>query len=403
MYMIKKDDGVLTKDYSEILNVQHKFYETLYMSDETVKFNVINHSQKGIDEIQRLALEQDISERDLFDAMMTLKDNKCPGSDGLPVEFFRKFHKLTLPLLHRVVCEAMNTRKLNPSGRHGIITLVPKGKKDQLLMKNWRPITLLNCDYKIIAKAIANRLDLVLPDIVGEYQTGFMDGRSIHFNIRKTAEIISFLKSKNELGIIAMIDFEKCFDRVEYRSIKGAMEYFGFGKKFIQMVFLLFMQLEICTTSNGYSSRLFVKGRDINQGCPASPKIYTICGEVMAQMIFKNGNIKGISLYGIEHIPSQFADDTGAYLKYDQIVVEEFLNTLAHVEAQMGLKVSYEKTTLYHIGSLASTDAKIYTTKEVKWSNGPIDMLGTKLGCRGEFVKENYEKIIDKVKKTCAS
>ena len=148
-------------------------------------------------------------------------------------------------------------------------------------------------DYKIWAKALANRLEETT-DLIGKQQTGFIKKRNIFTNIRTTAEIVSYLHDNRKEGVIITIDFEKCFDRVEYKSIAGAFHYFGFGEEFIKMLFLLFSDLELCTYSNGYVSKHMCKGRGANQGCPASPLVYNYCGEVMSQLLYNNPNITGL-------------------------------------------------------------------------------------------------------------
>ena len=163
-------------------------------------------------------------------------------------------------------------------------------------------------------------------------------------------EVISHLECTNSPGIIVTIDFEKCFDRIEYSAIRGTFQYFGFNNQFIDMLFLLYSELEMCTTSNGYTSQYFKKTRGVNQGCPRSPLVYSYCGELMAHLIQNNEKIEGISINQIKNILSQFADDTNVFLKYDRIVLNELIDVLMHVEAAMGLKVSYDKTVIYRVG-----------------------------------------------------
>ena len=160
-------------------------------------------------------------------------------------------------------------------------------------------------------------------------------------------EVVSFMRKNKRAGVVVTIDFEKCFDRIEYKSIRGAFEYFGFGTKFIDMMFLLFTNLQLCTSSNGYFSRYFCKERGNNQGDPASPLIYCFCGEVMAHLLYDNANIQGLDVNGIKQLLSQFVDDTAVFLKFEPLEIQAFTEVLQHVEAQMGLKVSYDKTTIY--------------------------------------------------------
>ena len=198
-----------------------------------------------------------ISKEELYDAIMTLKQGKAPGGDGLTLEFFRKFWSVLSEPLHNNYIQCIQEGRLNCSGRRGIINLLPKPGKNLDLVKNWRGISLLGYDYKIWAKAVSNRLEEVSGTLIGKQQNGFIKGRNIFTNLRTTAEIITDYSKRNIPGLIVLIDFEKCFDRVEYESIRGTFRYFGFGERFIDMMFLLFQDLEMRTISNGYCSQWF--------------------------------------------------------------------------------------------------------------------------------------------------
>ena len=104
--------------------------------------------------------------------------------------------------------------------RRGIIKLILKKDTEPYLIKNWRPITLLICDYKIAAKALANRLKKVLPKLVNSDQTGFMKGRFIGENIRLIDGVINSAEVENIPGLLLFLDFEKAFDTVEWAFIK---------------------------------------------------------------------------------------------------------------------------------------------------------------------------------------
>ena len=166
---------------------------------------------------------------------------------------------------------------------------------------------LLNYVYKIYAKAISNRMESVMNQLIGPQQTGFIKGHSIlmgNYCLSQQEEIP---------GVIAIVDFEKCFDRIEHKSIAGVMRYFNYGEQFIQMVMLLFSDFYISTQNNGYQFDLFRKSTGINQGCPASPGIYNQTCAIMEHLIKEDSNIRGINMYDLEHILSQFADDTAAF------------------------------------------------------------------------------------------
>ena len=220
-------------------------------------------------------------------------------------------------------------------------------------------------------------------------------------NIRQTAEIVVQSRRKNVPGIVCMLDWEKCFDRTEYDSIKKIFKYFGFGDVFISLLFLLFTKFNFCTINAGHTSPFVRKERGVNQGCPASPLVWIYAGEILAHLVKGNDKIQGIPLKDLKDILSQFADDTGAFLKFENETIMEFCSCLALMERNIGLKVSYDKTILYRIGSLVDSCAKLYTDKQMQWSSKPIDTLGVQISCEGVECDENFLKVLQKLKQVC--
>ena len=141
--------------------------------------------------------------------------NKSPGTDGLPAEFYKIFWDDVKPFLINALNHGYAKGHLSITQKRGMITLVPKKNKPAILLKNWRPITLLNCDYKIAAKSIANRVKKVLPKIINNDQTGFLKNRAIGENIRLIDSIIKYTNTKQMPGLLLFIDFEKAFDSLE--------------------------------------------------------------------------------------------------------------------------------------------------------------------------------------------
>ena len=129
-----------------------------------------------------------------------------------------------------------------------------------------------------------------------------------------TQGVVSYLCKKRLPGVIAVIDFEKCFDRIEHKSIGNIFRYFNFGEKFINMVMLLFAEIELCTINNGYISKFLKKGHGINQHCPGSPLIYSYCRETLNHLVRTNKDIKGVPMPHLKNLLSQFADDMSAFL-----------------------------------------------------------------------------------------
>ena len=125
--------------------------------------------------------------------------------------------------------EAFNKRSLSVSQKRGTITLIPKGDENLSDLKKWRPISLLNIDYKILSKALAKRMEQHLPKLIHYDQTGFVNGRYIGQNMRLLSDIMEFSDSKKCQGILLFVDFEKVFDTLEWSFISKALEVSNFG------------------------------------------------------------------------------------------------------------------------------------------------------------------------------
>lgn len=175
-------------------------------------------------------------------ALNSLPCNKTPGLDGITVEFYKTFWDKLGPIYFHMIVYSISLGKLNPTARKELMQLIPKKLKDLLLLGNWRPLTLLNVDYKIFSKALARRIKPVLPSIIDQDQTGFMVGRDISTNICKVIDIIEYSKNTDLPCAIMSVDFEKCFDLIEHSVLPKVLDFFNFGPKFQQYTQLLFLR-----------------------------------------------------------------------------------------------------------------------------------------------------------------
>ena len=349
---------------------------------------------------QKEMLEQPIELEEVLSSLFSMKKGKVCGCDGLSVEFYATFIEWLKELLFTMYQQVLEQGSFGLSSRKGLISLLPKKGKDSRYIKNLRPLTLLNTDFKVLAKVMANRIKKVLPHIIGPQQTGFMPGRCIYTNIRKTIDIVGHIFQSGKQAVIISIDFEKCFDRIEHESIYGALALFNFGMNFIKWSKVFFNDLLICTQNAGYQSQYFRKTRGVNQGCTYSPFCYVICGEIMARLIQQNPYIEGVKMarYSTEQVITQFADDTSLYLTYTATCINAAIQTLIRMEQNTSLKVSYEKTCIYRIGSLKNSKAEFYTIKPIKWSDGDIEMLGVTVQNQANQNSKGFDSLLNKAK-----
>ena len=210
----------------DILEEIQRFFKKLYSSDagdnaselflaftEQLRVNLPTVPDDKRDELKgELTLEE------CKKALKSLRNGKSPGDDGFTVEFymFICFFDLIGQDFLDSVNAAYADNELSISQRRGVITLIPKEDTDLKELGNWRPITLLNVDYKIASKAIASRIESVLPLIINQDQTGFLKERFIGQNIRLIADIFEQTKLKEIPGILLLLDFKKAFDSIEW-------------------------------------------------------------------------------------------------------------------------------------------------------------------------------------------
>lgn len=387
------EQGNLETDPRKILKIQADFFEKLYTKDEIVNFDLINNSTKIITHNEAQTCDKPITMQEMTQALNDLNSDKTPGSDGLTVEFYKHFWTvLSTPLLNAILY-AKQKGILHVSARRGVLSLIPKKDRDIRFIENQRPITLLNTDYKILAKSIANRMKNALEQIISPHQTGFMPGRQISHNIRKILDIIEYTNQANLPGVILSLDFYKCFDTLDHTSIQRALSFYGFGDEFIEYVSLLYKDMITCVQNNGSISRWFKNGRGSPQGSPASTVIYLICGQIMSDLLENNDEIQGLEILGHKELLVQFADDTNLFLPFQQNILNEVMRTLTKIHVQIGLQVNYDKTLLYRIGSLKHSNARLYTTKGIAWTNDPIKVLGVLIS-QENVTELNYANFI---------
>ena len=216
---MKTPEGITVEDPKVVLTVMKNFYNQLYTSQNQPSAERFSNfsdyeSLPKLDNEKQNLCEGVITAEECLAALKTFQHNKTPGTDGLTAEFYLCFwNDISGPLIGCLNHGAL-LGELSISQRQGIISLIPKKKKDPLLLKNWRPISLLNTDYKLATKCIATRLEKVLPHLIQSDQTGYIKGRFIGENIRLISDIIE--QHENKEGMILFLDFEKAFDSLEW-------------------------------------------------------------------------------------------------------------------------------------------------------------------------------------------
>ena len=260
----------------------------------------------------------DDEERDICDLPLTLDElqavltrsarNRSPGCDGLPYEFYRVFWDELGPTLLRVLRASLEAELLPVSCRLGVIKLLFK-KGDRKDLRNWRPLSMLCTDYKILAACFAARLSSVANKLILPEQTGFMSGRHIGSNILLVQGVLDLA----EEGCVIMLDQEKAYDRVCWSFLRRALERYGFGPAFRAAISTLYKDSMSCVQVNGWTSGKFALERSVRQGDPLSPILYNLIDNFLAAAIMGDPAYAGLQLQLPAPCPkiasSLYADD----------------------------------------------------------------------------------------------
>ena len=293
---LRKGKKIISKQ-DEILHEVVSFYEELYTSKKITKREVQRYYESSavnkLNEEDKKLCEGLLNSAECRKAAFKMPKNKAPGGDGLPIEFYQEFWDDIEPVLVNALNENFYNKSMSDTQRQGIITLIYK-KGDIESLNNWRPITLLNYDYKIMAAALANRLHKVISSIIHENQVGYVKKRMSGFNIRLTQDIFEYMHRKKKKGAVMTIDFRQAFDTIEFEFIEECLNNFNFGGDFCNWIKLMYTDVNSSVLINGWKTKTFEIGRGIRQGCPLSAMLFILAVEVLTDRIRKNDRIKGV-------------------------------------------------------------------------------------------------------------
>ena len=385
-----------------VLNEQRKFYEQLYAESKTFldsEFEDFTSSLHGpkVTDIDYKMLEQDFSLHELKEAVFKSKREKVAGSDGICTEFYQTFFNV-IKFLLLDICRIAAVKGLHTTAKQGIISLIEKSNKNLDLLDSWRPLSLLNCDGKFYAKMLALRLEKITPYLIHSDQSGFQRNRSIQDNLFDLVSVLDYVKEKQDKYLLISFDFQKAFDKVNWQYLDAAMKFFGIGEKFRKMIQNAHEDTKSCTVNGGFSSNYIDIRQGLRQGSPLSPALFNIAVEILSIAIRQNENIEGLKIGIKMKKHGQYADDIWTIVKADQNNYSALLDLFERFAKVSGLQINYDKSKVLRIGKSETEELK--SDKPLIWTN-TMKILGiTVKADRTEMLAENYQNLVDKIKKT---
>jgi len=389
-------NGVKITGRTAVMKETSEFYKSLY-SREPIAADAIDKIRpfvRRLPEMSSELCEGLITATECRAAIKEMKDNKSPGSDGLPKEFYDKFFSLFQDLFVDVLNSAFDNGSLSTSQRYGVITLACKDPSKADLLTNWRPISLLNVDYKILSKVLSKRLASVLSECIHVDQTCSVPGRSIADNLHLVRNIVDYCNAKNIPAAVVSFDQEKAFDRVSHDYLIQILQTYGFGESFIRWVTLLYTKVESSVITNGWIGPKFPVTRSVRQGCPLSALLYVLCIEPLAEAIRKDPAFDGLKLPAAqEEIRiSQYADDTNTIVTSERSI-ETTLKWFDVYGMASGARINKGKCTGLWLGPWRNRRDSPF---DFQWSTC-IKIYGVSFG--ENSTQKNCNAILDKVKK----
>ncbi|KAJ4929012.1 hypothetical protein JOQ06_004633 [Pogonophryne albipinna] len=345
IHSLLSDTGQEITEPSQIRRRAVSFYSTLYTSEyeegETLSEGFCNELPQ-VSEETNSQLEGPLTIQELQTALQGMQGRRAPGIDGLSVEFYKAYWDVLSHDLLDVFNESLASGSMPMSCRRAVITLLPK-KGNLQDIKNWRPVSLLCVDYKLLSKALATRLGRAVEQVIHRDQTYCVPGRSMVDNVHLIRDV---LEVSSSLGIntgLISLDQEKAFDRVEHSFLWKVMEKFGFSAGFIAKIKVLYNKIESVLKFNGGLCAPFRVCRGVRQGCALSGMLYALSLEPLLNKI--RSKLQGLFLpgFGGGMFLSAYADDIIVFIR-DQKDTDILVNIVRDFSSASAARVNWRKS-----------------------------------------------------------
>ncbi|XP_011270826.1 hypothetical protein CAOG_09093, partial [Capsaspora owczarzaki ATCC 30864] len=412
-------DGKEVTDAAGITDAQRDFYAKLYAHvpiDPAAARHILSHAKPNemLDDEDHELMSRPLEAWEIVHAINKTAPGKSPGPDGLGTAFYKKFKHELAPILAAIANRSLENGRLPEYMQDGFVKLLyKKGPRSDL--GNYRPISLLNCDFKLLTKAVIARLQLVVNDIIPLNQNGFVTSRTIDGCVHLTRDVIDLCNTIKTPGVIAMTDASKAFDKVSHDFLYAALRAYGVGPGYINMIKLYNTNGRSAMVYQGRVSDHFPIQRSVRQGGCDSPTLfafyacaivdYITYGTKLKLLRIPSSNLKADRKRGRANedrpddlviLPTLFADDSSYFLA-SPADVPNLLNELKFVGTATNLEINAPKTTIIPLGPTA-TRKPPPDLEGLEWvgPNSTTRYLGVMLG-HGDLTVANFGDLLDKL------
>eukprot|EP00253_Pinus_taeda_P035656 PITA_35656 len=405
---LKNNNGEILRNHNDISMLLSNHFDDIAQEPTVNREAAIQEITiaipRLITEEQNWSLRKKITMEEVEEAVRSMPNDKAPGPDGFTINFYKACWEIVKNDIWEIVEDSRRSKTLLKSLNSTFIALVPKVEEANTPEK-FRPIALCNVIYKIISKVIANRLKMVLPGIISQEQSGYVEGRQILDNILLAQEMIHSLHSRKIPGMLLQLDLSKAYDKVSWTYLEAILKAFGFSQPWIKWVLELIKSTRYSILVNGTPSKPFKPTRGIRQGDPLSPFLFVILMEGLSRLITKKkdeGQIRG--LQPIRSCPAtthqQFVDDTMLHGTPTVKEAKAYKNILHLFSKASGMEINFSKSTIFFFNTHLAVQAHLSRLLGFRIGSLPSRYLGGPLTLK-PWQKVHWEKILASLERRC--
>eukprot|EP00253_Pinus_taeda_P029650 PITA_29650 len=402
---LKNEEGREVQTFHSLSELGQRHFQKLFADPgETTIAEVIRTTQcfpKFLEEDEAEDLFGEVSKEEVEATIKSMAKEKSPGPDGWSIEIFLHFFELIGAEITEVVEEARKKGEVYSPFNATFIALIPK-KEVPESFEDFRPISLCNSIYKIIAKVIENRIKTILSRHISMEQFGFLSGRQIHEAIGVAQEVMHSVRQKNKKGAVIKIDLSKSYDRINWLYLRLLLTHLGFKPAFISWIMGCIPNVSYAILINGAATPFFKGQRGLRQGCPLSPLLFLLVAEGLSQLIHKarrEGKVKGIEVATnlfISHL--LFVDDIFIFTNTEHIEIKELKSILDLFLKATGMQINHRKSQLIMTGLVVQERGRLHSVLPFQPSmlELPFKYLGFWLK-PNDYKKEDWNWLIAKI------